>query len=244
MTLYLIGLGLYDEKDITLRGLEAIKKCSQVFLEYYTSRLACDVEKLEELYGVKIKIADRDLVEKKAEKEIIEPAIDGNVAFLIIGDPFAATTHIDIRLRAKEHDVDVVVIHTSSIITAIGEVGLELYKYGKITSIPFENDNITTPINVLKANQEAGLHTLFLLDLDPLKNKFMSIGEAATYLKRKGVDENILCIGCAGIGSQKAQVKIRKLKDMVNEPFTRYPQCMIIPGNLHFMEEEALESWR
>ena len=44
--LYIIGLGLYDELDITLRGLEAVKRCKRVFLEAYTSILLVDREKL------------------------------------------------------------------------------------------------------------------------------------------------------------------------------------------------------
>lgn len=38
--LYIIGLGLGDEKDITLRGLEAVKKCEKVYMEAYTSLLS------------------------------------------------------------------------------------------------------------------------------------------------------------------------------------------------------------
>lgn len=38
--LYIIGLGLGDEKDITLRGLEAVQKCQKVFIEAYTSLLS------------------------------------------------------------------------------------------------------------------------------------------------------------------------------------------------------------
>lgn len=37
--LYLIGLGLSDETDITVKGLETVKKCSRVYLEAYTSIL-------------------------------------------------------------------------------------------------------------------------------------------------------------------------------------------------------------
>lgn len=36
---YLIGLGLGDAKDITVKGLEIVKKCDKVFLEGYTSIL-------------------------------------------------------------------------------------------------------------------------------------------------------------------------------------------------------------
>lgn len=38
--LYIIGLGLGDEKDITLRGLEAVKSCRKVYVEAYTSLLS------------------------------------------------------------------------------------------------------------------------------------------------------------------------------------------------------------
>ena len=34
--LYIIGIGLSDEKDITVKGLEAVKKSDEIFLETYT----------------------------------------------------------------------------------------------------------------------------------------------------------------------------------------------------------------
>lgn len=44
--LYLIGLGLSDEKDVTVRGLEAIKSSTRVYLEAYTSILGVGKERL------------------------------------------------------------------------------------------------------------------------------------------------------------------------------------------------------
>ncbi len=44
--LYLIGLGLADEKDITVKGLEIVHKAERVYLEAYTSILLVDHEKL------------------------------------------------------------------------------------------------------------------------------------------------------------------------------------------------------
>lgn len=38
--LYVIGLGLGDERDITLRGLEAVRRCEKVYIEAYTSLLS------------------------------------------------------------------------------------------------------------------------------------------------------------------------------------------------------------
>lgn len=44
--LYLIGLGLSDETDVTVKGLEIVKKCSRVYLEAYTSILLVPKETL------------------------------------------------------------------------------------------------------------------------------------------------------------------------------------------------------
>jgi hypothetical protein len=46
MGLYVIGLGLGDERDITVRGLELVKQCTGVYLEYYTSVLGADIQRL------------------------------------------------------------------------------------------------------------------------------------------------------------------------------------------------------
>ena len=44
--LYLVGLGLADERDITVRGLEVVKKAERVYLEAYTAILLVDKAKL------------------------------------------------------------------------------------------------------------------------------------------------------------------------------------------------------
>ena len=44
--LYLIGLGLADETDVTVKGLEVIRKVERVYLEAYTSILLVNTEKL------------------------------------------------------------------------------------------------------------------------------------------------------------------------------------------------------
>ena len=93
-----------------------------------------------------------------------------------------ATTHIDLMLRAKQDKIKVEIIHNASIISAIGITGLEVYKFGKTTSIPFHNENVKSPIEVLNNNNKNKLHTLLLLDLDPINNKFMTIKDAIDYL--------------------------------------------------------------
>lgn len=43
---YAIGLGLADEKDITVKGLEIVKRAERVYLEAYTAILLVDKEAL------------------------------------------------------------------------------------------------------------------------------------------------------------------------------------------------------
>jgi diphthine synthase len=44
--LYLVGLGLADETDITVKGLDVVRRATRVYLEAYTSILLVPKEKL------------------------------------------------------------------------------------------------------------------------------------------------------------------------------------------------------
>ncbi|HEC81461.1 MAG TPA: hypothetical protein ENI42_03430, partial [Thermoplasmatales archaeon] len=60
-----IGLGLYDEKDISVKGLEMARLCSKLFVEFYTSRLTgSSLQKLERYIGKPITVLEREEVEK------------------------------------------------------------------------------------------------------------------------------------------------------------------------------------
>ena len=237
--LYFIGIGLNDEKDISFNGLEAIKKCKYIYLENYTSKLNCSVKDLEKFYKKKIILADREFVENK-NIEILNKAKKENVAFLVIGDVVSATTHITLLIDAKKLKIKIKIIHNASILNAIGEVGLELYKFGKITSIPFNNENVKTPIEVFKKNYENDMHTLFLLDIN---ENLMTINEGLNYLIKNNINNDV--VGIAGLTNDKQEIKYRKIKDLIKIKFNLFPQCIIIPGKkLHFVEEEALELWK
>jgi diphthine synthase len=108
MVLYLVGLGLGDEKDITVKGLETVRKCSKVYLEHYTSILGVGKERLvrssilidsvafvhstgypqEAFYEREVILADREMVESEAEALFIEPARTEDIGVLVVGDPF------------------------------------------------------------------------------------------------------------------------------------------------------------
>ena len=249
--LTLIGIGLSDEKDITVKGLEAIQSADVVYLECYTSILQITIETLEKFYNKKIIKANRDIVENKAEQTILKDAKTKRVAFLIIGDIFGATTHIDLVTRAKQDKIKVNYIHNTSILTAVGETGLELYKFGKVTSIPFDNHNVETPYIILQQNKQQGMHTFFLLDLKPEQNEFLTINQAVEYLlrieeklKQNLINEKTVFIGCARLGNKDSIIKSGTAKQLQNTDFGKAPYCLIIPGNLHFVEEEFLEEFK
>ncbi|MEA2036530.1 MAG: diphthine synthase [Nanoarchaeota archaeon] len=244
MALYLIGIGLGSYKDVTLRGLEIIKKSEKIYLEEYTSRLTDSNKKeLEEFYGKDIISADRDLVENKAGETILKDAKETDAVFLVIGDPFSATTHIGLRLRADKLGIKTGVINNSSILSAIGITGIDLYKFGRTTTIPFENKDVKSPYEVVKNNLKNNLHTLILLDLDPSQDKYMTINQALEYLLKQGISSEQLCVGCCQIGSSMPLIKAGKINDLLKSRFDRFPQCLIIPSKLHFMEEEVLKKW-
>ncbi|KAN0081355.1 Tetrapyrrole methylase [Tylopilus felleus] len=164
--LYVIGLGLCDEKDITVRGLEAVRSSTRVYLEVYTSILMVDKERLEAFYGRPVILADRDMVETDSDA-ILHNADKEDIAFLVVGDPFGATTHVDIVLRARAKHIPVRIVHNASIMNAVGACGLQLYSFGQAVSLVFFTDTWKPDsfYDRIKENSDLGLHTLVLLDI-------------------------------------------------------------------------------
>ncbi|MEK6874583.1 MAG: diphthine synthase [Nanoarchaeota archaeon] len=252
MTLYMIGIGLHDYKDITLKGLEIVQQADHVYIDSYTSILHTPLEQLETFYKRPIKCATRETIEIQGDI-IINLAKEKKIAFLIIGDVFGATTHTDLYLRAIKSGVNVEYIPNASILTAVGITGLSLYKFGKVASIPFNatQHNIDTPYHALAQNQKHQLHTLFLLDLDPYTEHFMTIQEALEELRHMETrnnqnifSDNTTCIVCARIGGPDMFIKVGLAKEITHIDFGKPPYCIIIPATLHFMEQELLNYYR
>lgn len=267
--LYLVGMGLGDEKDITLRGLEIVRKCERVYLEAYTSLLSFGlsnnaVSTLEDLYGRPVILADREMVEQGME-QILEEACTSDVAFLVVGDPFGATTHSDLVVRARKMGVEVKVIHNASVMNAVGVCGLQLYRFGETISIPFftETWKPDSFYDKIKANKELGLHTLCLLDIrvkepsieslcrgkkDYEPPKFMTINTAIEQLleieeKRaeSAYNEDTHCVGLVRLGSEMQKIVAGSMKDLLTIDFGQPLHCLVIVGKTHPLEEEMLE---
>lgn len=252
MTLYFIGIGLCDEKDISVKGLEIVKKADVVYLENYTSVLLN--RQGDKLYGREVILADREMVEQNAEKSILKDADKKNVAFLVVGDPFAATTHTDLLLRAKKLGIKIEVLHNASIMSAIGITGLQVYKFGKTTSIPFSTSDFQpeTPYDVVKMNKKNGLHTLVLLDLkkEEKEFKFLTAKEGMEYLlkiedKRKEeiFTKNMKVIIVERLGCSDFKIYSDTVEKLLKKKIGKPLHALIVPGQMHFMEEEVISSW-
>jgi diphthine synthase len=249
--LIFVGLGLYDENDISLNGLKEIKNADFVFAELYTSLMeGLNIEKLENLAGKKIALVSRRMLEEEDGRQILAATLRGKAVFLVPGDPLIATTHMDLRIRAEKAGIKTRIVHGASIISAaIGLLGLQNYKFGRSVTIPFADggDVSETPYNVVKANLKAWLHTLCFLDIRVEENRYMTIKEALETLlvteKRKResiITQDMLVVGIARAGSRKPAVKAGMLNEVLNYDFGSPPYTLIFPGKLHFMEAEAL----
>src|SRR3989344_5530680 len=104
-----VGVGLCDGTDITLRGKLAVDAADEVYLESYTSLLQCTHEELEEQLGRRVTKLYRQDIEVKIDA-VLEAAHVRNIVLLVGGDPFGATTHADLYLRAQEKGIAVSVV--------------------------------------------------------------------------------------------------------------------------------------
>jgi diphthine synthase len=248
--LVFIGLGLFDETDVSLKGLEELKSCDTVFAEFYTTKLGSFNKKsFEKIIGKKIEVLSREETEKG--DKIIDAATQNSVAFLTGGDPLIATTHIDLRLRAIKKGICTKIIHSSSIATAVpGLLGLQNYKFGRTTTLAFPEKEYfpTSPYTVIHTNKKMGLHTLVLLDIQAEKNKYMTANEGFELLQKMEkkikkhliVDDTIACV-VARAGSPDPMVVANTIHNLQTKDFGPPLHTIVIPGNLHFMEIEALE---
>lgn len=249
--LIFIGLGLYDEKDISIRGLEELRDADTVFAEFYTSLMpGLSISNLEKMIEKKVQVVSRRVLEEEEGKIFFESAKKGKAAFLVQGDPMIATTHVDLRISAKKLGIKTRVIHGASAVSAVrGISGLQNYKFGKAVTVPFSDLGFVseTPYNVIRENKKLGLHTMCYLDIKAEEQRYLTVNEALQTLleleKRKNeqvITKKTVAVGVARAGSPEPAVKAGYIEDVITNDFGDPPHTLIIPGKLHFMEAEAL----
>ena len=246
MVVTFIGLGLNDERGLTIEGLEEARRSSNVFAEFYTNIMpGLDRKKLELLLGKRIVELSRVQLEDEGGKQIVEAVERGRVAFLVPGDPMIATTHVSIRLELAKKGVPSRIIHGPSITSAVcGATGLQSYKFGKSVTLPHESGVPASVLDTLHDNGKRGLHTLMLLDVRPEQSKQLTIGEAAAKLVVADPRlQRSLGVGVARIGSDDQFVLSRRLETLQHQEFGKVPHSLVVPGKLHFMEAESLKAF-
>ena len=252
--LTMIGLGISDERGISIEGLERLKGADAAYAEFFTSILTeGSMERLEALCGRRIEVLDRKRVEDE-DRVLSSLREHKEVCFLTAGDPLAATTHQEIRLRSLKAGHRVDIVHSASIYTAAaGAAGLQHYKFGRTITIPFpEGDYLpTSPLEIILENRERRLHTLCLLDIQADKGRYMTCRDACSVILRMAgklgtemIDPTTMVVGIARAGRPDVGIACGSMGDLMGVDMGDPPHCLIVPGKLHFMEEEMLDLFR
>jgi len=196
--------------------------------------------------GKSIMVLSRSDVESSVE--LLSEAKKGDVALLVQGDPFSATTHVSLVLDCIKAGIKYLVVNASSVFTAVARTGLSLYKFGKTASIPFPQKDFDPKsfYKIISDNQRINAHTLCLLDVKSNSHGYMKVPDAIKLLEKvdvKGFLKQRL-VGCARLGYRDEFIKFGKASTLKRSKWPGPPHCIIIPGKkLHFMEEEALKAF-
>jgi diphthine synthase len=248
-----VGLGLYDERSVTVEGQEALQRADRAYAEFYTSRLVgTTVEDLEAYHGREITVRDRAGVEQHPE-EMLDAAAEEDVVFLTAGDTMISTTHVDLRMRAAERGIDTRVVHgVTAQSAASGLTGLQNYRFGKAVTLPFPyaHGGEGVPPSVtesIEANRERGLHTLVYLDIkvgdvpgkETAEDEFMTGDVAAALLSEW---DDTLAVVVARAGSPDPTVVADCLPALAERAFGGPLHLLVVPGTLHHLEADALRT--
>jgi diphthine synthase len=251
--LWFVGLGLGDERGLSRRALEVLASADAVFAEQYTAvSPPGTLERLQAEVGKPIRRLDRPLLESEAP---ILHALGGaaRVALLVAGDPFAATTHVALRLAAEQNGHRWRYVPNSSILTAAaGFLGLMHYRFGRTVSLPFPAPGFEprSPIEQIAGNLERDLHTLVLLDLTPEEGRFLRASEALALLRDRDPEASVLTDAtaiavAARVGQDDAAGWFGPLGRLRVVDFGPPMHAVVVPAReLHFEEAAALDRFR
>ena len=246
--LWFVGLGLDDERGLSRRALEVLR-ASEVFAEEYTAVASPGtLERLARELGRPVRKLDREAVE--GETELLRAlARSPQVALLVVGDPFAATTHVALRLAAERVGHAWRYLPNASIlVAAAGFLGLSPYRFGRIVSLPFPAPGFAprSPVEQIAENRARELHTLVLLDLAPGAGRFLLAGEALALLRErdpaaKAFGEDDAVAVAARVGRDDAAGFFGPVHRLRSADFGPPLHTVIVPAaRLHFEETAAI----
>ncbi|MDD3986123.1 MAG: diphthine synthase, partial [Methanobacterium sp.] len=167
---------------------------------------------------------------KEAEKQ--------DICLLVYGSPLFATTHTSLIMDAKKADIETKIIYNVSIFDAIAETGLQLYKFGKITSMPAWKKNYSPDsfLDIIKENSGIKAHSLILTDIGlSLKDAIEQLEVSAKNKKMK-IEKIIVC---SQMGTKNRKIFYDTPDNLKNKD-VKMPFCLILPSEMHFLEKEVL----
>jgi diphthine synthase len=247
-----VGLGLADERGLAERHWSALRRADRVFAEEYTAVApAGTLDRIGQALGRPVERLDRASVE--SERPVLDAlAAHPHVAFLVVGDPFAATTHVALRLAAERAGHTWSYVANASILTAAaGYLGLMHYRFGRTVSLPFPAPGFEprSPVEQIGGNRSRGLHTLVLLDLRPEEGRFLAAPEALAILRSRDPegsflsDETPVAVAMR-VGRDEAGGAFGPLGVMAGSELGPPPHALVVLADLHFEEAAALERFR
>jgi len=247
--LWFLGLGISGISELSSSTLDVIKNAEIVYLESFTSPISeTEKEELKNISNGEFKIAKRWMVEDG--NEILENATNKETVLISYGDPYIATTHLELKTRAIRDGILTKTIHSSSIVSSlIGEVGLHYYKVGKVLTIMNDPKSMITPYNTIFDNLVSKTHSVILLEYNEDKSFFLDPKEALSLLldaekihKRKVISKETFVIVASRIGKNNQKIISGFISNLIKEEFGESPHSIIIPGRLHFTESDAIKT--
>jgi len=250
--LFFVGLGLDDERGLSRAALEVLRGCV-VFAEEYTAvATPGTLERLAAELGRPVRRLARAEVEGETEL-LAALGRSERVALVVVGDPFAATTHVALRLAAERAGHAWRYLPNASIlVAAAGFLGLSQYRFGRTVSLPFPAPGFEprSPLEQIAGNRERDLHTLLLLDLAPDAGRFLRADEALAILRERDPDARLLTdedplAVAVRVGQATAAGFFGPFRALRRVDFGPPLHAVVVPARrLHFEEEAALERFR
>jgi|TARA_B100001540_G_scaffold298073_1_gene301301 diphthine synthase len=245
--LWFIGLGISGISELSEKTRNIIKNAEVVYLESFTSPISEDEKnELRSICNGEFKIAKRWMVEDG--NEILDNAKQKETVLVSYGDPYIATTHLELKTRATIGKIKTKTIHSSSIVSSlIGEVGLHYYKVGKVLTIMNDAKSMITPYNTIFDNLLNKTHSVVLLEYNEDKSFFLQPQDALNLLldtentqKRKVISEETFVIVASRVGREDQKITAGKIRSLNKKEFGNPPHSIIITGKLHFTESDAI----
>ncbi len=237
MIIGFISAGFNPPDSLTVEELKFLRESDHIIVDSYTSP-----NFMKEFESKHLIIANREMLENFSW--IFQ--LGGKVAIVSPGDITVATTHYNIYVEAIGKGIEARIFHNSTIFPlAATRVGLHVYKIGPPVSLPrftVKYRPYSSYDKILK-NFTAGLHTIILLDTAPplkLKEALEELLEMESEKKGNLLTKETKMVVVSSLGMESESILYGKIEDLLSKD-PEVPITLILPGTLHFMEEEYLQ---